>query len=438
MTNHANCTHPATKSARAKCRRGGEQVTRVVKEIASTLVDVSVRQMRIERQITAFQLENTRKKVSKINDRAAKRGLAGTLTLTAEEIECSEVDELTKIERTWTEYAIVLEGTAPAYNGWECIARLDWDPHAGLIVSNVPGYEGVDRDFVREGWCDHCQTKRQRKVTYVVRNSETGETLQVGRSTCLKDFTGQYTTVSFPELPEEDDEEWFGSPSASPTEYSPETVLATSWAVVKLHGFIPVSSFDRTPTKSQVLDVLYPGNSKKARAFACTIAPLAEEAKSKARELLDFILSDEFAGDSDYVLNLKAVASGKLVSMRNFGLLVSAPQAYARHQEKTLIRERRKSIYEKSEHIGSEKERVELTVTLQVVRPVESDYGSKALYTMLTDEGDVVEWFSSNWTLGEDVDVNKPFKIRGTVKRHKVWNEMKSTLLTRCIVVEGL
>src|SRR3546814_18345978 len=37
--------------------------------------------------------------------------------------------------------------------------------------------------------CDHCKTKRQRRLAYLLKDAETSEVLQVG-SSCLQDFTG--------------------------------------------------------------------------------------------------------------------------------------------------------------------------------------------------------------------------------------------------------
>lgn len=452
MSAHANCTHPKTKAARAACRRAakkGAAPAPVVKPLPTEIqapvtpshtiqavTDVTVREIAMSAQIDAYQLEATRAKVEKINARAAKKGLAGTLTMTAEEVQVVEVDEITKIRTERTEYKVEIQGNAPAYNGWEFIAKLDWDPNAGLIVRNIPGVDSVvNRETVTEGWCDHCKTTRQRLVTYVVRNQESGETLQVG-SSCLKDFTGQYTTIAFPELSGSDDDGeggFFGG--RGEREYAPLTVLAVAWACVKLEGFKPASSYGST-TKGDVMTALSPSKSKHDREWAAKIAPLADEAADKAAQLLAWILSDDFRGDSDYVLNMKAVAAGKMVSARNIGLLASAPQAWARALERSLIREREASVYAASEYIGSEKERLELTVEVKAIRYRESDWGSTTIYTMITEDGNVVKWFASSDKLGEDVGAR--FVIRGTVKSHDEWEGMKSTKLTRCTVLETL
>lgn len=449
MSAHANCTHPKTKSARAACRKAAAKgaapvaiaplATEIQTPVAPShtiqaVTDVTIREISMSGRIDSYQLEMTRAKIEKINARAAKKGLAGTLTLTAAEVIEVEVDEITKIRTERLMYDVEVIGNAPAFNGWEFVAKLDWDANAGLIVRSIPGAVAVDRESLRQGWCDHCKTTRQRLVTYVVRESETGRQIQVG-SSCLKDFTGQYTTIAFPEFKGDDDEEggFFGG--AGEREYAPLTVLAVAWACVKLEGFKPASSYGST-TKNDVRTALSPSKSKHDREWAAKIAPLADEAAGKAKELLAFILSDDFSGTSDYVLNMKAVAAGKMVSARNIGLLASAPQAWAKFQERTLIREREASVYAASEFIGSEKERLELTVEVKAIKYLDSDYGSTTLYTMITEDGNVVKWFASSEKLGEDVGAR--FVIRGTVKAHKEWEGMKSTQLTRCSVIEEL
>lgn len=463
MSAHDHCTHPKTKSARAACRRAaakGQTVaapvvtplpTAIQTPIAETpvtreITDAVVREISMSAQIDSFQLETTRAKIEKINARAARKGLAGMITMSVEPVEVTEVDELTKFVRTWTEYKVEIQGTAPAYNGWEFIAKLDWDANAGLIVRNVPGYEGVNRETVKEGYCDHCKTTRRRNVTYVVRNQESGETLQVG-SGCLKDFTGQYTTIAFPELSADDDEReggFFGD--RAEREYDPATILAVAWACVKLEGYKPRDSYGSS-TRDDVFTALYPSKSRHDREFAATIAPLADEAAERAAELLAFILSDEFGGKEprDYHLNMKAVAAGKFVSRRNIGLLASAPQAWAKHQERTLIREREASIYKNSQWFGTAPDKAkgikasrhDLTVTVKVIRYIDGEFGTTTLYTLVTEDGNVAKWFSSGTDkLGDKVGAR--YVIRGSVKKHDEWEGMKSTHLTRCTVIDEL
>src|SRR3546814_16186926 len=108
-TVHANCTHPKTKSARAACRKAAAKgaPAPVVKPLATEIqtpvtpshtiqavTDVTVREIAMSAQIDAYQLEATRAQVETNNARAAKKGLAGPLTKSVEEVAVTETNEL--------------------------------------------------------------------------------------------------------------------------------------------------------------------------------------------------------------------------------------------------------------------------------------------------------------------------------------------------------
>jgi hypothetical protein len=381
------------------------------------------------------QVEATQEKFAKLNARAAKKGLSGTWELTkCERVVEKETHPATGLEVEKVFYEVQIGGSPIAFDGWQFIATLDWDEYAGLIVRAVPGAVAVDREALREGWCDHCKTTRTRRKTYVVRDMNNGTQLQVGRS-CIKDFTGWQGNVAWLEKNDTQQEGFFGE--SGRIDYSPTTVLATAWAVIKENGFVPSSQHWETTTKELVTMALYP-NLKNAKelAFAESLRPLAAEAAGRAEEIRTFVLSEDFGGDSDYVLNLKAAAGGERVNPRNFGLLVSAPQAHARHIEKTLIREKQAKVGENSSHFGEVKTRYELEVTVAGIRYLEGDYGTTTLYTLLDADGNLFKWFATTDKLGEDEGAR--FVIKGTVKKHDEYNGTKQTVLTRCAVVREL
>lgn len=69
-----------------------------------------------------------------------------------------------------------------------------------VLLRLAPGSEGlVDRESIRPGECDHCHTVRPRSSVLIVRNEDTKETKQVGRS-CVKDFLGWNTYPVFIDL----------------------------------------------------------------------------------------------------------------------------------------------------------------------------------------------------------------------------------------------
>lgn len=65
------------------------------------------------------------------------------------------------------------EGTA-VINDWEFVAELE-HTEKGNIITGVAGIEVPERYYTTTPVCEHCNSKRYRKNTYIVRNKTTGE-----------------------------------------------------------------------------------------------------------------------------------------------------------------------------------------------------------------------------------------------------------------------
>lgn len=388
------------------------------------------------------ELVATRGKIDKLNARAARRGLAGHLEVEAERV--TETETLPSgFEVTKVYWAVRVTGEAPHYNGWRFIATLDFDPAAGLITKTVPGYEGtIDRSALRENHCDHCNTDRQRNETYLVRHATTGETRQVG-SACIKDFLGGHSA-----RPVIYDREFIreelggGGFGASDYDVTPETALGIAWAAIQEYGFERSSASEYygggVPTKFRLEQVLYPRSKPQEaaltdRAVGDKLRPLAEQAKSQAKLIKDYILSDAFEGDGEYVTNLKNVLRGERVSRKFFGLLASAPQAWARSVERDLRRQAEKAQLV-NETFGAAGDKVELTVTVKSIRYLDSHYGTTTLYTLVTSDGHLVKWFSSSAALGDEV-TTAVFTIKATIKKFDEYQGTHFTVITRARVL---
>jgi hypothetical protein len=285
----------------------------------------------------------------------------------------------------------------------------------------------IDRSSLRPGACDHCDKIRDRKDIYLVRH-EDGRQLQVG-SSCIKDFLGWSALPCF--ISGEDVESEAFAPSASGrwVDFSVEDVLAIAWALIKRDGFKP-ASFDNS-TKWAVLTVLDPRGDDQKR-FAREARVLVDEARKQAGDIRAAVLAMD-ASRSEYLTNLQVCLRANFVTARGFGLVVSAPSAWAKSVERDLTRKAEKSAV-CNEYVGTVKDKVELTVTVSSIRPVDNGYGVSYLYTMTDQAGHVFKWFSSSRALGDEV-TGKPVVIKGTVKGHELYNEVKQTMLTRCKVV---
>ena len=280
-----------------------------------------------EFQLNAYELEMTREKIEKINARCAKRGIPGGLNVEYRE-EMKKETNAFGIEIEYVVYMTKITGIAPKLPDWDFVATLDYDHNAGLIVRTYPGVNSINRANLREGWCDHCQTNRYRKSTYVMRNRNSGEEIQVG-SACIKDFTGWEALPYSAERMQKDVEEFSGGFGGGARDVSTLTVLSVAWACVTEFGY--VRSREIGATVDMVRNVIDPPRkiSPEFRAELERLSAHADSMMDRAKELRAWILSDEFSGTSEYVLNMKAIAGAEMVSSRNYGLLCSAPQACA-------------------------------------------------------------------------------------------------------------
>lgn len=394
-----------------------------------------------EYQLNADELEMTREKIEKINTRCANRGIPGGLNVESREEMRKKTNDL-GIEIEYVVYMVKITGVAPVLPDWEFMATLDYDQYAGLIVRAYPGMPAINRANLRKGWCDHCQTDRFRRVTYVMRNKLTGEEIQVG-SACIKDFTGwKALPYTFDRMANDVEEmsEGFGN---SPRDVTVLSALAISWAVVTEYGF--VKSREEKSTVGMVRDVINPPRPNKWNAEYLAelkfISKYAEEMYGRAEELREWILSDEFklSDRSDYPANLKAIASAERVSFRQLGILASAPQAWAKWLEQSFIKE--KEAAPVSEWFGEIGERWELSLTLKAVRYIENNFGYSGqcttLHTFSDENGNVFKWFASNADLAGDENegIGATFRIAAGIKNHGEFRNMRETGMTRAKVI---
>jgi len=93
-------------------------------------------------------------------------------------------------------------------------------------------------------------------------------------------------------------------------------------------------------------------------------------------------------------------------------------------------------IYDESpsEYIGTIGERLEVNLTVRRAIALENGYSSEysTMHIMEDDTGNVFVWTTAakNWKEGTT------HKVRGTVKDHKLYKNVKQTILTRCMEVK--
>lgn len=83
-----------------------------------------------------------------------------------------------------------------------------------------------------------------------------------------------------------------------------------------------------------------------------------------------------------------------------------------------------------SQFVGKEGDRIERTLAVKRTIPLEGDYSPSTMHIMVDEEGNEFVWVTSARTLEQGMIYN----VRGTIKVHKVYQNIRQTILFRCIV----
>ena len=332
------------------------------------------------------------------------------------------------------------EGTARV-NDWEFVATIQHMTPTNLIGSYRSEYTIPEQYYTNPSICEHCNSQRNRKDTYLIRNVLTGEWKQVGKS-CLKDFTqglsaeavAQYTSW-FNELIQGEAHD----PNPSARYHSTLEAIQVAVESVRRYGY--------KKTQDEFGGHNYDSTAHVVAEMLCRINPMydmrrvqgftwdAPETKARATEILSWVRSQNPEVGS-YLSNLKAACGKDYCESRNFGLIASAVAAYNRDLENKQREENRKKMDAKSSWVGSVGDRVELCdVSLSLLASWDSEYGYTYLYKMVDAAGNIFTWKTGKW-LGSNDYIAEDAKItlKGTIKKHTEFRGVKQTELTRCKV----
>lgn len=383
-------------------------------------------------------------KVTKIQNKCKKFGCDFHFAQVGEEIK--EVKDLDGNLVKCKFIIVEAEGTA-IINGWEFVASVEHTSAGNIFSKALSDVEIPEAYRTMNPICEHCNSNRTRKSTFIVRNTETGEFKMVGKS-CLMDFTNGLSAsnaVWFASL-KQVFEEMVDTPIScgySERYYSTRRILQYTAETIRHFGY---SKSENT------------GDSTKDRMFRFYLVDMGQtrwmhedlvletkdlmrkvkfnaeskEATEMVNDALQWILNQEVK--NDYMHNLKTVCSLADCHSGRFGLLASLFPTFNRELEVQAKKEEKQKAESKSEHQGQVGSR--LTIEVESVKCITSwescfdGYRTTMTYIwkIVDKQGNVYTWKSSNWMDEE----NPPKTIKGTVKEHKVFREIKQTELTRC------
>lgn len=385
-------------------------------------------------------IDRLEQKLKAIENKCKKYGCEFTYSRKGEEFKVIEdgdgVEHLTRF------IVVEAEGTA-IVNGWRFVATIEHTSNGNIIrqmdqtVSVPTKYRSTDPV------CEHCNTLRRRKDTYLVYNEASDEWKQVGKS-CLMDFTNGLDADAAARYIS-----WFdtliqgesiGSSVAITNYYPIGEILEYAAECYKHFGYQRAGSEYPTSTRTLYYYLYQHGSLFGSSEFLDDIRDQiksvdfdASRNKQFVTEMLKWIRSSE--DDSDYMYNLITVCKEYCVSRRNLGLLVSLVPTYKKYLNKLdkeiKQAEARAKEAAVSEYVGEVKARLTIEVAeAELVTSFDTQFGFTFLYKFKDSSGNVFTWFTSCM-----IELDRKFDILGTVKEHTTYKDVKQTVLTRCKVV---
>lgn len=309
-----------------------------------------------------------------------------------------------------------------------------------VILFGLPESEAmplVEKHACADIDCDHCETKRKRNQSFLVKNEDTQDIKQVG-NTCVEDYTGidpksALFLASLHEVITEfgrDSYDYAGGMSNKAHHgYDPKGLLSDAAFIIEHFGYTSntmAKEKDMESTLSMVErigDILRESNGKLRESH--------DEGEDRrmafAQQVIDW--SQTLAEDNSYKINIKNVLAGAVIYGRHQqALAISAISAYQRDM---ALRAQREA--EPSDHIGTIKEKLLMPLTLQRVITFPSQYGTGYRINAVDADFNKVSWVTSappNELCQPDM-IGKQFTAEFTVKDHEEFRDEQVTAITR-------
>jgi hypothetical protein len=323
--------------------------------------------------------------------------------------------------------------------GWTFLGTLDhYSLPGSVLVHTVPGQSIPETYFHSKPICEHCNKSRRRSETFVVRH-ESGEEKQVGRQ-CLAEFLGidPHRAISYLQSMIETvgtlDEEGYSGGSYKDYYHDLDTVLALTLAVISKDGWVSKKMAEERmiqPTSATVDTLL----SKPYGMTEEEWRDMRKEYATTQSMLNDVPLIRDWVknqtGSNEYMHNLQTIETAGEVSWWLLGYACSMASSYQRAMNTFRLTQPANIL---NEWYGSEHGKVEVTIKVVSTQAMHGYYGLTTLFTMKDNDGRRFKWFASGE--GNEMEVDKTYTIRGTVKKHDEYNGIKDTVLTRVKIKE--
>lgn len=343
-------------------------------------------------------------------------------------------------------HCVSINGAGPKIEGYTFVGSLDhYSLPNDVLIKTVPGESIPQSHYNASPVCDHCGKVRARKNTYVLRNDETGEHLQVG-SQCIRDFIG-YDPVTIARFLErvwnlvddmnDQDDGFGGGGSGGPVYFDPIKILEITAATIRTFGWCSRARSEQdgnTATSAIVQMIIRPPvnarDRQERRELINRIEWDEQKDRKEAVEAIEWIKTKD--DENEYITNLKKLANAESIPDSGFGMWVSLLAAYQREQERLNEKARQ---FKTNDWVGEVGKRQQFTAELVGVFVTSGRFGEVTIHRFVDDGGHTLVWFANT---DSGMEKGHTYKIKGTIKKHDEYKGWKQTTLNRVKIEEDL
>ena len=365
-------------------------------------------------------------RVEKFKRKVAKYGNASVIYEVGEPFRCWE-ETSPLFGKTVVEVNVEGQYQVPGYT---FVASLEWQDnlHRNLIC-RAPGVEELPAKYLTLSQCEHCGQNRYRKYTIVLRNTTTGDYIQVGKS-CAKDYVKQdisdYAAYLewWSKLADQVNDLNCAGLSISPTSYDMRYVLEQTCAEVRTRGFISVSAAAEKGTSSTAARIRAMLSEEKDMHGNLIVPEYVITDGDKALATKVEQWANSLADDSSYNMNVHTLYAQSYIELDyRLNIFVSAVGTFVRK-----LTEGEAAANNKSQFVGKVGDKIQFIATPEAICSFDTVYGTTHIYKFNVEDNVFI------WKTSKFLCCDYRYEVSGTIKAHSAFKGIRQTEITRCKV----
>lgn len=320
-------------------------------------------------------------------------------------------------------------------NGWSFLAIIEHSKKGNIVLKKLYDVEVPEKYLTSSTYCEHCNTNRYRKFTYLVYNENTKEISQVG-STCLTAYLGFDASILlahaelFNKMYSLETDEHEQMVKRGVESQLIENFLKRSIVIIEKMGYVSAKKvretvFDEdnilTPTGYLVWDIEYNKRWKQEILEATNDTNVQE----KYNQIIKWVNEQE--KKTDYIHNIKVLIDRGYVTYKTATIAASIVGVWMANEAKKKIESNIVSDY-----FGIIGKRIDVDMVLKTKTSFEGQYGISNCYRFITKDGNIAVWFTAAAQLEEGAH----YVGKATITKHDEYKGVKQTLLNRCKLTE--